>query len=89
MIYTHWMMQSLHRLHPDATIPVPVTVGQTASVYSSIPGRHSGAGKVTVTVQGRLVELPAMTPDEELPSGARVVVTGMRDGQTLEVAAAG
>jgi hypothetical protein len=89
MMFVHWMMQSLHRLREDATVRIQAAVGQTGSVYLRIPAGRSGAGKVTVTVQGRSMEFQAMTPFDALPSGSRVVVTGVLDRETLEVAPVG
>ena len=42
-------------------------------------------GKVMVTVQDRLVELPALSLDGELPTGTDVTVVGVADGGTVEV----
>jgi membrane protein implicated in regulation of membrane protease activity len=89
MYFVHWMMQSMHRLREDATVRITAAVGQTGAVYLRIPGQRAGAGKVTVTVQGRSMEFQAMTSHDALPNGARVVVTGVLDRETLEVAPAG
>ena len=85
MYLVHWMMQSLYRLREDGTVRIQSAVGKTAAVYLRIPGAKAGAGKVTVSVQGRSMEYPAMTSQNALPTGARVVVTDVIDRNTLEV----
>ena len=85
MYLVHWMMQSLYRLREDGTVRIQSAVGKTAAVYLRIPGAKAGVGKVTVSVQGRSMEYPAMTSQNALPTGARVVVTDVIDRNTLEV----
>jgi hypothetical protein len=85
MFVVHWTLQGLHRLQADGTIHIKSAVGRTGSVYLRIPGNRSGAGKVTLSVQGRSMEFQAMTPREAIPTGNRVVVTGVLDRETVEV----
>jgi hypothetical protein len=54
-------------------------------VHLSIPEGGRGAGKVMLTVQGRLVELPAVTSGPSLPTGAVITVVDVRDDDVLEV----
>ena len=63
-------------------------LGKNATVYLRIPGQKSGAGKVTVDVNGREVEYEAMTTGPEIATGARVQVVGVLGPDTLEVAEA-
>lgn len=61
-------------------------VGRFAEAYLPIaPGRAEG-GKVALTLQGRFMVLDAVTDAAEaIPTGARVVVTGLADSSTLLV----
>jgi hypothetical protein len=79
------LMRALARLRSDGTARVERTVGQTGTVYLSIPGHKAGAGKVTVVVQNRTMEYQALTAGDELPTGARVVVTAVISPDTVEV----
>jgi hypothetical protein len=88
MFLVHWVMRSLFYLSEDGTVRIQEAVGQIGSVYLRIPGERSGVGKVTVNVQGRSMEFEAVTAHAALPTGSRVVVTHVLDGETVEVAPA-
>jgi hypothetical protein len=61
-------------------------VGQEGSVYLTIPEKD--VGKVQLTVQGRLSVMDARATDgAALPTGTRVKVVRVVDGNILEVAA--
>jgi hypothetical protein len=49
-------------------------VGQSGDVYLSIPAHRGGTGKVHITLQERLMELDAVTTEEFIDTGARVLV---------------
>jgi membrane protein implicated in regulation of membrane protease activity len=86
MLGVHWMMQSLHKLRHDGTARIDRAVGATGTVYLRIPGRNAGAGKIHLNLQNRTVECDALTPDGDLPAGARIVVTGIVGPDTVTVA---
>jgi hypothetical protein len=89
MFTVAWMMRGLSRLRAEGTLRIERTVGFGGDVYLTIPARRAGAGKVTLTVQGRTVEMAAVTDDEAaLPTGSKIVVVGVVDGNTVEVSAA-
>jgi membrane protein implicated in regulation of membrane protease activity len=79
------LMKMLHRLKADGTARITRAVGQRGTVYLTIPARKQGAGKVTVKLQNRTMEYHAVTPEEELPTGARIVVVSVVGPGTLEV----
>jgi hypothetical protein len=54
-------------------------------VYLAVPGARDGAGKVHLTLQGRLVELQAVTPNDALPTGQRVLVIDVAGPDTVVV----
>jgi hypothetical protein len=83
-----WIMRGLSRLRAEGTVRINRAVGATGTVYLSIPAARAGAGKVTVKVQNRSMEYLAVTAqDQELPTGAKVVVVSVAGPGTLEVAA--
>jgi hypothetical protein len=84
----HWMMRSLSHLRAEGTVRIRDAVGAVGSVYIRIPGGNAGPGKVQVMLQGRTVELTAMTDDGPLPTGARIVVTKVLGPDAVEVEAA-
>ena len=79
------VMRALLRLEDDGTVSVDNAVGATGTVYLSIPGRRQGAGKVHLTLQNRLVELQAVTPEATLPTGAAVLVVDVVGPDTVVV----
>lgn len=86
MLTVAWLMSRLLRLEDDGTVRVDGAVGAPAVVYLAIPGARSGAGKVTLTLQGRTVEYEAVTAGDRLPTGAPVIVVDVVSPGTLEVA---
>jgi len=88
MLLVHWLMTVMKRLRADGTVRIQRTVGRPAKVYLRVPAGRQGAGKVTVDLVGRTHDYSAVTPAEELPTGASVVVTGVVGPDTVEVAAA-
>jgi hypothetical protein len=80
-----WAMRNLSRLNVDGTLHIRRAVGSEGTVYLSIPARMAGAGKVHVTMAGRLVEYRAVTPDSDLPTGVKITVVGIVDQDTVEV----
>jgi len=83
-----FLMRSLARLRAEGNVRIDRAVGQTGTVYLSIPGRKAGAGKVHLKLQNRIVEYQAITALDELPTGSLVVVVSVAGPGTVEVAAA-
>lgn len=86
MLAVAWLMSRLLRLEEDGIVRVEGALGAPAIVYLAIPGARSGAGKVTLTLQGRTVEYEAVTAGDRLPTGAPVIVVDVVSPGTLEVA---
>jgi hypothetical protein len=83
------LMRTLHRLKSDGTVRIDRAVGQSGTVYLTIPAQKAGAGKVTLTLQNRTVEYQALTPHQQLPTGSKVIVTAVLGSDTVEVIPAG
>ncbi|MBI3465920.1 MAG: NfeD family protein [Planctomycetes bacterium] len=86
MYAVHWMMLALHKLRADGTARIDRAVGTVGTVYLRIPGHNGGAGKIHLNLQNRTVEYDALTAEDDLPAGARVVVTGIVGPDTVTVA---
>jgi hypothetical protein len=84
-----YLMRMLHRLKSDGTVRIERALGQSGTVYLSIPGQKAGVGKVTLTLQNRTVEYQALTPQGPLPTGSKIVVTAVLGPDTVEVVPAG
>jgi hypothetical protein len=83
-----WLLRVAYGLRSDGTVHIERTVGLAGRTYLTIPAHKAGAGKVTVRVQGRIMEYPAMTCGEAIPTGTAVVVLSVLTPQSLEVAPA-
>jgi hypothetical protein len=83
-----WLLRVAYGLRSDGTVHIERTLGLAGRTYLTIPAHKAGAGKVTVKVQGRIMEYAAMTSGEEIPTGTSVVVLSVLTPQSLEVARA-
>jgi hypothetical protein len=79
------VMRGLSRLNADGTLRIERAVGAIGTVYLTVPGERQGAGKVHVSVHQRRVEYKAVTANQPLPTGTRVVVIGIVGPDTIEV----
>lgn len=85
MLMVAFLLRSLRRLGSSGTLDVHNAVGASGTVYLRIPAHGRGTGKVTLEVQGRSVELAAVTDGEEIATGQRVKVVGLSGDDTLKV----
>lgn len=58
-------IRSMQKLQCNGAVQPEKLVGQTATVYVSVPPLRSGRGKITLNAQGRYMELDAVTDSEE------------------------
>lgn len=79
------LVRSLYRLKADGTVRIDRAVGRTGTVYLRVPGMNGGAGKVTLNLQNRTVELEAFTAAADLPTGTPVRVVAVRGPSCVEV----
>ena len=82
------MMRSLSKLQAEGNLRIENAVGQTGTVYLTVPGNKSGVGKVTLSFQNRTTEFQAVTFQDLLPTGSKVVVVDVIGPETVEVIAA-
>ncbi len=79
------LVQMSARLAEDGTLNLRNAIGETATVYLTIPEKGNGEGKVTMQVQGRFCEFDAVNAgDTPLKTGTQVIVTDVL-GDTLVV----
>jgi hypothetical protein len=81
-----WLFQSMHKLGEEGNLHIEQAVGLPGTVYIPIPASNSGAGKIQLKLQNRIVELRAVTSEpDKLPTGASVVVVNVLNASTVEV----
>lgn len=85
MFVVAWTMRGLARLSASGTVNVRNAVGATGTVYLRVPARGAGRGKVTVEIQGRSMEFPAVTDGETLETGTQVTVEAVEGDDLLKV----
>ncbi len=85
MFGVYWLMRTIYSLKSEGTVRIGHAVGRHGTVYLRVPGRRSGTGKVQLSVQKRTMEYLAMTPGDELATGAKVRVVRVITSNTVEV----
>lgn len=65
MLSVAFIIKGILKLQCDGTLQTEKLLGCIATVYVSVPPKREGRGKVTLTAQGRFVELDAATDEEE------------------------
>lgn len=74
------------KLESVGNIDYENAIGKTGTVYIRIPKKRSGKGKVSLIIQDRLVEVDAVTEeDNDLLAKASIEVVGLLDSATLIV----
>jgi membrane protein implicated in regulation of membrane protease activity len=80
------LMRLLSSLDSSGNERIGNAVGRRATVYLRIPATRSGAGKVQLSMQNRIVEYQAFTDESEtLQSGESVEVVDVAGGDTVYV----
>lgn len=81
-----FLMNRASKLRQSGTLQMKNAVSQVGETYLRIPARRSGIGKIQVQVQGRLVELDAMTDDaEDIATGRPIKVVSTLNERILIV----
>ncbi len=69
------LMRLILKLQSDGSLQTENLKGSRASVYIAIPAARAGRGKITLTAQGKYIELDAVTDgDEKLNYGDAVEI---------------
>lgn len=86
MMLIYGIMRSLIRLQSDGTLDYANAIGQTATVYLTIPPTQQPGGQIEVMIQGRLVTAQALYKGElSLAPGTKVNVVEKIGSTTLMV----
>lgn len=60
-----YLMKAVLKLQSSGNIQLGSAVGKTGEVYIPIPPKGEGRGKITITVQERLIEIDAISGNEQ------------------------
>lgn len=88
MFVVAWIMNLVTKLNVDGTVRIERSIGSRGTVYLAVPGQKGGVGKVHISQQSRLMEYNAVTSQAPLPTGSKIVVVGVVNPDTVEVAPA-
>jgi membrane protein implicated in regulation of membrane protease activity len=78
------LFSQMKRLHSEGTLDIKNAIGQTGSVYLTIP--EGGSGQAQVTVQGSLRIIDAVARDKKkIPTGEGIRVVDITAGNMLVV----
>lgn len=85
MLIVAKMVQASRDLAENGILDMKNAIGETATVYLTVPPKNKGNGKITMRLQGRFGEFDAIqSGDEQIPTGTQVLVTDVR-GDVLVV----
>ena len=85
MVIVGMLMRMLYNLGSSGSIVLGNALGHQAEVYLRIPAAGEGRGKVTLEMQGRTVELDAVTDGDAIATGKVVRVVEVVGNETLKV----
>jgi membrane-bound ClpP family serine protease len=77
------LMFGMSKIRHQGNIRLENAINQPARVSLKIPAGRSGTGKVTLSIQGRLKELHAVTPGDALVRNTSVRVTEVEGDQLV------
>lgn len=82
------MFRTIHAMRSDGTMRIADALGAIGTIYITVPPGKTAGGQVTVNFSGRQETFAALSAAERaIPSGAKVRVVGIIDGQTVMVEA--
>ena len=86
VLVMYFLMRQSSRLRHSGTLQMKNAVNKIGETYLRIPAKRGGMGKIHVQVQGRVMELDAMTDDhEDISTGRPVQVVNILNNQILLV----
>ncbi|MDE6565441.1 MAG: hypothetical protein K2L47_00050 [Clostridia bacterium] len=73
--------KTIRKLQADGAIDNRNAIGKVAEVYLKVPAKGEGHGKLSIVIQGKLVEMDAVTDEAEpIPTGREVKVISLIGG---------
>lgn len=86
MVLLAFLLRAVLKLRGAGNLDNRNALGTAGTVYLTVPEKRCGVGKVSVLLQGSLVERDAVTDEEgAIPTGTEIVVVGVSGQTTLVV----
>lgn len=84
LILVAWLIKLMLSLQDSGNLDIKNAVGLIGEVYLRIPGNLQGSGKITVILQGRSIELDAVTDDPDgISTGSQARVVDRRGDRLI------
>jgi len=80
-----FIIKQILKLSQDNTMNIKTAIGETATVYLTIPAQNKGKGKIHVKIQDTLREIEAVTDGDALPTGVMVKVIDVINDSVFKV----
>lgn len=80
-----WVMRKFASMSSSGNIDIRNAIGSRGKVYLPVAASRGGTGKITITVQGRTMQIGAVTDGSALTTGVPCTVTGVLDRETLVI----
>ena len=77
------LMKVISKLKNSGNISLANAVGKEATVSIIVPANAQGKGKVSFSLQGRLIDIESITEGEEIKPGQNVKITGLRNNKLI------
>ncbi|MFT7484860.1 MAG: hypothetical protein ACI9F9_000705 [Candidatus Paceibacteria bacterium] len=78
-------LSAMRGLESSGNIPLEETIGKTGEVYSNVPSKGAGSGRVRLVVSGRQRIYNAVSEGAPLNTHSRVTVLHVNDDSSLTV----
>jgi hypothetical protein len=85
MLLTALLTRAMLRLEGSGSLKMERAVGRAGTVHLSIPAGAEGAGRIQFELQGRTLEMKAVSSEGPIPTGTAVTIVALVDGETVEV----
>ncbi len=72
-------LRGISKLQCAGNLETEKLIGKSATVYVGVPASRSGRGKITLTAQGKYMEIDAVTDGEKLSVDEEVEIVGYSD----------
>lgn len=72
-------LRGIAKLQCAGNLDTEKLIGKTATVYVAVPASRSGRGKITLTAQGKFMELDAVTDGERISVDEQVEILSYSD----------
>ncbi len=77
--------KQMRKFEKNGAYKIEDCLDKSATVYLRIPAGCQGKGKIQISLNGSVLEIDALTDEDEIASGQKVKVVEIIDGETVKV----